>query len=97
MQRSAMRELAFQLIYGLEMQKDQENPDKYELGDINKDGKITATDLLLVKRHLVAGKKQEWILTQDKFKLADINKDGKITATDLLLVKRLVVKQINTQ
>ena len=79
------------------IKKDQENPDKYELGDINKDGKITVTDLLLVKRHLVAGKKQEWILTQDKFKLADINKDGKITATDLLLVKRLVVKQINTQ
>jgi len=69
----------------------------YQLGDINQDGKITATDLLLVKRHLVAGEKQEWILTGDKFKAGDINKDGKITATDLLLVKRLVLKQMETQ
>lgn len=31
MQRSAMRELAFQLIYGLEMQKDQENPEQVDI------------------------------------------------------------------
>ena len=70
---------------------------EYQLGDINNDGKITATDLLLLKRHLVAGEKQEWILTQDKFKAGDINSDGKITATDLLQMKRLVIKQIETQ
>ena len=66
-------------------------------GDINQDGKITATDLLLVKRHLIAGEKQEWILTDDKFKAADINQDNKITATDLLLMKRLVLQQIETE
>ena len=68
-----------------------------EMGDINQDGKITATDIILVKRHLVAGKKQEWILTEDKFKLADINKDNKITATDLILIKRLVLEQLKEQ
>lgn len=73
---------------------EQEKPAENQLGDINKDGKITATDLLLLKRHLVAGKKQEWILKGDEFKLGDINKDGKITATDLILIKRLVLKQI---
>ena len=78
------------------IKKEQENPDKYELGDINEDGKITATDLLLVKRHLIAGEKQEWTLTGDRFKAGDINKDGKITATDLLLIKRLVLEQIET-
>ena len=78
------------------IKKEQENPDKYELGDINEDGKITATDLLLVKRHLIAGEKQECTLTGDKFKAGDINKDGKITATDLLLIKRLVLEQIET-
>ena len=31
MQRSAMRELAFQLIYGLEMQKDQENSGQVDI------------------------------------------------------------------
>ena len=76
------------------IKKEQENPDTSQLGDVNKDGKITATDLLLVKRHLVAGEKQEWILVEDKFDLGDINKDGKITATDLILIKRLILTQI---
>jgi len=71
-----------------------ENPDEYKLGDTNQDGKITATDVLFVKRHLVAAKKQEWILTGEKFKAGDINKDGKITATDLLLIKRLVLSEM---
>ncbi len=66
------------------------------LGDANNDGKITATDLMAVKRHLVAGNKQEWILTEEKIKLADINKDNKITATDLILLKRLILEQIKT-
>lgn len=70
---------------------------EYQLGDVNEDGKITATDLLLLKRHLVAGEKQEWILTEDKFKAGDMNEDGKITATDLILMKRLVLKQIEVQ
>ena len=79
------------------IKKDQEEPNQYEIGDINQDGKITATDLLLVKRHLVAGEKQEWILNKDNLKAADMNQDGNITATDLILIKRLVLKQIEVQ
>ena len=71
-------------------------PTDYIIGDVNLDGKITATDLLLEKRHLVAGSKQEWILTGDRFKAGDINTDGKITATDLILIKRLVLQNIKT-
>lgn len=71
-----------------------ENPDEYKLGDINQDGKITATDVLFVKRHLVSAKKQEWVLTGVNFKAGDINKDGKITASDLLLIKRLVLSEM---
>ena len=71
-------------------------PTDYTIGDVNLDGKITATDLLLEKRHLVAGSKQEWILTGDRFKAGDINTDGKITATDLILIKRLVLQNIKT-
>ena len=67
------------------------------LGDTNKDGKITSTDLLLIKRHLVAGENQEWLLTDDKFKAGDINKDGQITATDLLMIKRLVLENMQVQ
>lgn len=73
------------------------NAVEYKVGDINKDNKITSTDLLLLKRHLVAGENQEWILTQDKFKAGDINKDGKITATDLILMKRLVLSEMEAQ
>ena len=74
------------------IKKEEEHP----LGDVNKDGKITSSDLLLVKRHIVAGEKQEWILKDDKFKLADINNDGKVTVSDLLALKRLIVKQLGT-
>ena len=75
----------------------EQNPENSpELGDINNDKEITATDLLLVKRHLVAGENEEWILTGEKFKAADVNKDNKITATDLLLIKRLILSQTNT-
>ena len=74
--------------------QDPTKPDEYKIGDVNGDGKITATDVLLVKRHLVAAKKQEWILTGLKFKAGDINKNGNITATDLLLIKRLVLGEM---
>ncbi len=73
---------------------ESDKPDEYKIGDVNRDGKITATDVLFVKRHLVAAKKQEWILTGLKFKAGDINKDRNITATDLLLIKRLVLSEM---
>ena len=69
------------------------NPEEPILGDTNKDGKVTATDILDVKRHLIAGDKDEWILKDEEFIAGDINKDGKITGTDLLLMKRIVLKQ----
>ncbi len=68
--------------------------EELKVGDVNADGKITATDLILVKRHLVAGKKEDWVIKEDKLKLVDINEDNKITATDLLLLQRLVLSQI---
>lgn len=60
-------------------------------GDINGNGKADATDLLLIKRHIIAQGKKEWILTDDKFKAGDMNSDNKIDATDLLLLKRKIV------
>ncbi len=61
------------------------------LGDINKDGKVDSTDLLLIKRHIIAGSKTDWILTGDKFNAANMNQDKNINATDLLLLKRKIV------
>lgn len=73
------------------------NPNKHRLGDINGDSKITSTDLLLLKRHIVADDRKEWILTGEKFTAGDINKDGAITATDLIQLKRLVLKELEEQ
>ncbi len=75
----------------------EEEQSKTVSGDIDDDGKITATDLLLLKRHLVAEKKQEWILKENKFKAGDIDKDNEITATDLLLMKKLVLEEMKKQ
>ncbi len=52
-------------------------------GDINGDGKITATDMLSVKAHLL-GKS---ILAGSAAQAADVSGDGKITATDFLQIK----------
>lgn len=73
------------------IEKETEEPNKHRLGDINGDGEITATDLVLVKRHLVSAGRPEWTLTGENFKAGDINGDGEITATDLVLVKRHLV------
>jgi hypothetical protein len=61
------------------------------VGDVNNDGKIDLTDLLVLKRHLVAGSKTEWKLTGENLVLADINKDGKVDITDIVLLKRHLV------
>lgn len=65
--------------------------EEYMLGDINKDNEITVTDIVLLKRHLIAGTKEEWKLAEEEQKLTDINKDGKISITDLVLLKRVVL------
>lgn len=75
-----------------------EEPVEYEVGDINNDGKINATDLLWITRHLIADKtKPNWVLTDSAFSAGDINEDGKITPTDLLLMQRLVLAEMDKQ
>ena len=66
--------------------------EEYVLGDINKDNKITVTDLILLKRHLIADTKEEWKLSNEQQSIADVNEDGIISITDLVLLKRIVLK-----
>lgn len=61
------------------------------IGDVNEDGKVDITDLLILKRHIIAGDKKEWIISDDKITLGDINGNQEIDITDLLLMKRLIV------
>lgn len=50
-------------------------------GDVNGDGKITATDLIYVRRYLSH-------ITSEISPAADMNGDGKVTAVDLILLRR---------
>ncbi len=60
------------------------------VGDINGDGEIQATDLLLLKKYLL----QMSTLDSDALASADINGDGEIQANDLLLLKKLILQMI---
>ena len=66
--------------------------EEYIRGDINQDKKITITDLILLKRHLIADTNEGWKLSNERQWLADINEDGKISITDLVLLKRIILK-----
>ena len=64
------------------------------IGDINQDGRIDITDFLMLKRHLVAGNKINWILTEDSLEAADMNENGIVDITDMLMLKRAVVENM---
>ena len=66
----------------------------YEIGDIDGNGMIEITDFLMLKRHLVAGNKTEWILTENSLLAAEINEDGNVDITDMLMIKRKIVENI---
>lgn len=51
-------------------------------GDVNGDGKITATDLIFVRRYIVH-------INDDISLAADMNNDGKVTSADFILLRRL--------
>ena len=65
-----------------------------KIGDINADDKIDITDIILLKRHLIAGNRTNWILTGDNLESADMNENGKVDISDLLLLKREVAQNI---
>lgn len=62
-------------------------------GDIDENADITVTDLIVLKRHLIAGNKHEWVLEGDKLKAADTNQDKIVTITDLVLLKRMLLNK----
>ena len=64
------------------------------VGDINHDSKIDITDIILLKRHLIAENRANWILTGDKLEAADMNENGKVDISDLLLLKREIVEDL---
>ncbi len=60
-----------------------EPDDEPKAGDLNGDGKVTVTDMLSLKAHLLGKSK----LTGKAAKAADTNKSGTITITDFIQIK----------
>ena len=65
--------------------------DKYTvimLGDVNEDGKLSATDYVFIKNHIMQTKEIE---DTTCIKAADMNEDQKISATDYVWVKNYIM------
>ena len=66
--------------------------DKYTiavLGDINKDGKIRATDYMEIKNYILQKSK----LDNAQMLAADLNEDGRVRATDYMEIKNYILKK----
>ena len=82
------------IIYGKEesvaQKYSKENNFEFRIyGDINGDGKVTATDLLKIKKHIVEVSGE--LINENEQDRADVNCDEKTTTTDLLIVKKVIV------
>lgn len=62
-----------------------------KLGDINGDGKIKASDYVLIKNHIMDTENNKF--DDIKTKAADMNKDGKIKASDYVLIKNYIMNR----
>ncbi len=60
----------------------------YPNGDVNGDGKVSASDYLLVHKHLLG----MTTLSSESKKRADVSGDGKISAKDYLLIKQIILE-----
>ncbi len=54
-------------------------------GDLNNDGSINTTDVILLRRHIAGGYNQTIIE-----EAADVNNDGNINTTDVILIRRYI-------
>ena len=71
---------------------DENNPGEevieVKIGDVNNDERISPTDYVLIKNHIM----QKQMLETDREKqAADVNKDGRISATDYVLIKNHIM------
>ena len=59
-----------------------------------KNKKIDITDIMILKRHIIAGSKENWKLKGEKLQIADINEDGQVNITDMILLKREIIENL---
>ena len=56
---------------------------QYQLGDVNRDGKVTISDVTAIQRHLAEIEP----LTDEQLALADTDGDGEVTIDDATLIQ----------
>lgn len=59
----------------------------YELGDVNSDGRVDATDRMYLARHLVDWKGYETINVE----ASDMNRDGEINFSDVAMLEKMLI------
>ncbi len=57
----------------------------FQLGDVNRDGKVNSTDALWVRQSSAGGR----VLDVSQKTLADLNHDGKVNSTDALWIRQI--------
>ncbi|TYQ18193.1 UNVERIFIED_CONTAM: arabinoxylan arabinofuranohydrolase [Acetivibrio alkalicellulosi] len=70
----------------------EDSNNSISLGDLNGDGKIDSTDVILLRRHLL----DITPLTETALLNADLNKDGRIDSTDYALIRRYILGIISS-
>lgn len=62
----------------------------YTPGDVNHDGKVNVTDIIMIRRYIVGG--YDLDMNEDA---ANVNDDGKIDAADVILIRRFIAGGYN--
>lgn len=68
-------------------------PQDYVLGDVNRDGEVTADDLTVLARHIA---KIDVLTDAELLRNADVNSDSSIDANDLTRLARFIARIIKT-
>lgn len=73
----------------LETYLNEEPPVITETGDVNADGKVNITDVVLARAHIVKTR----TLSETEFVRADLNEDGKVNIVDVVMMRSNIVNK----
>ena len=65
---------------------------KYNLGDVDRDGSVTVADVTLLQTYIVG----EAELDEEQIKLADVNRDGNNTINDVTYIQSYIAGSIDS-
>ena len=61
--------------------------DTYIKGDANNDGKVTSTDYIVVRKHIL----KQTTLSGDAFTRSDVANDNKINSSDYIAIRKIMI------